>query len=242
MINTKANSDQGVRYSEYVPEVDYEKPPSGPKLTTVKILGEEMHIITPKGFVRIEPEHEITKLITTLMADPMNDILATFIPEEQMPSFMIGDYEKLDTSRICFVKIYKKMKRVSPKPSLLTQTKKGMKKHGEQLLSKMKGIMGDYYNERSKTLNESFDLKTATELNDLFVLPMHEESDSHFGYSAFIKMSHDGKPEITTSTCSTIYTKNTMPQLVVHGNEDDLELTRQICSDWTKEFLKANRS
>ena len=228
-------------YAQYVPDLNIEKPVNSPKIKSINILGQELLITTPTGFVRIESTNEVTKAITKLAADPMNDILATFIPEEQLPAFLSGDLERLDTSKICFAKIYKKMKRVSPKPSLLHQTKEAMMKHGDQIFSKMKGIIGKYYDKRSKTLSEDFDAELATKLSDIAILPIHEEGASHFAFSGFFKLSHSGEPEVSTSTCSMIYTKNTMPQLVVQGNKADLEWTRRVCSDWTKEFLKANR-
>jgi hypothetical protein len=242
LISSKNNKGLGGDYSEYVPVVDYEKPVESPDVTSVNILGSKVLITTPRGFVRIEADHEVTKAITTLAADPMNDILATFIPEEQLPAFLSGDLERLDTGRICFAKIYKKMKRVSPTPSLLVQTKEGMKKHGDQIFSKMKGIMGDYYDKRSKTLNENFDAEFATKISDIVILPIHQEGDSHFAFSGFFKLSHSGVTEISTSTCSMIYTKNTMPQLVVQGNRADLEWTRRVCSEWAKEFIRVNRN
>ena len=241
MKSRKSNTPQ-VDYSEYVPDIDLEKPVHGPNITSVNVLGSELLITTPSGFVRVAADHEVTKAITTLAADPMNDILATFIPEEQLPAFLSGDLERLDTSKICFAKIYKKMKRVSPKPSLLPQTKDAMMKHGDQIFSKMKGIMGNYYDKRSKTLSENFDAEFATKLSDIVILPIHEEGASHFAFSGFFKLSHSGEPEVSTSTCSMIYTKNTMPQLVVHGNKSDLQWTRRVCSEWTKEFLRANKN
>lgn len=240
LINSKQLNEPQNEFAQYVPQVDLEKPVSSAKVKSFNILGSELLIPTPPKFFRLPEDHDLTKQIASIEEDPMNDILAIFLPENQLSSFLSNDFEGLSIDKICFAKIYKKMKKVSPKRSLLNETKKGFEEQGDQIMSKLRGTISDFYDKRSKTISKEYDIEMVMKVSDFVFLPLHEESENHFSMSLLAKMELNGLSEVVSATMSMCYTKKTIPQVVVRGSKDDLEWTRLVCSQWTKEMLEIN--
>ena len=111
LINSKQLNEPQNEFAQYVPQVDLEKPVSSAKVKSFNILGSELLIPTPPKFFRLPEDHDLTKQIASIEEDPMNDILAIFLPENQLSSFLSNDFEGLSIDKICFAKIYKKMKK-----------------------------------------------------------------------------------------------------------------------------------
>ena len=112
--------------------------------------------------------------------------------------------------------------KVSPKRSLLHETKKGFEEQGDQIMSKLRGTISDFYDKRSKTISKEYDIEMVMKVSDFVFLPLHEESENHFSMSLLAKMELNGLSEVVSATMSMCYTKKTIPQVVVRGSKDDL--------------------
>lgn len=204
----------------------------------------EITIQAPKGFVLVTDEMPEVKKIAEQIADNLNDTIAYYIPESEVPAAMGGGTP--DLSRTFVIKADKRLRKQGVSdylfPIYKDQIRNQIKKTTQELLKSKLPRHLDAINEK---INEGNDLKVALEISQIVTLDVHHEDNNSLAYSMFINYGLSSgeykESEISAATCTVLHVKDSMIVLACYAPKDELENTRMSSLLWNKQIVTDNK-
>ena len=129
---------------------------------TFTINGNEITVPPPQGFVRITDEMTAVKRFVDKMADPMNDTLAYYIAESDVPMAMAGEIPALE--RTFILKVNKQLRNVTVGRNDFSQLKEITKSENQKILAKVKSIIPEHMKKISQGMSHEFDVDVAMDI------------------------------------------------------------------------------
>ena len=105
---------------------------------TFTINGKQITVPAPKGFVRVTDNMTAVMKFVQQMADPMNDTLAYYIMESDVPTAMAGEIPSLE--RIFILKVNKQLRNMTVGKNDFSQLKSMTKSQNQQMFEDVKDI------------------------------------------------------------------------------------------------------
>lgn len=204
--------------------------------------GKNIEIPSPKGFSLVTQEMDAVYRLNLQMAGPMNDQLAYYIPESDVPVAMSGKIPALE--RYYILKVNKKIKNMVVGSKDFAEFKSVTKRQNAEILKSVKTQMSGFMEKTSKGISEEFDVDFALKLSQIVPLDLHFESDNAFAYSMYINYGATVKgvkaDYIVPATATFVNVAGKILFLYCYGPKDDLEWTRSASKAWAEAVMASN--
>ena len=209
---------------------------------TFTINGRSIIVPAPHGFVRVTDEMTAVQKIVRQMTDPMNDTLAYYISEADVPTAMSGELPLLGKTFI--LKVNKQLRNMTVGKDEFSRFIAMTTSQNKQLLAEVKARIPDHMNRISQGVSREFDIKFAMELSQMVPLDPHYESENAFSYSTFINYgvtAGDKRQEaIVAATSTFLNASGVVLFLYAYGSKEDLEWTRTASRSWAERVMEEN--
>jgi len=206
------------------------------------INGNEITVPPPKGFVRITDDMTAVKRIVQKMADPVNDTLAYYISESDVPTSMVGDVPILE--RTFILKVNKQLRSMTTGKDDFSQLKEMVVSQNQQILEEVKSQMPEHMKSMSQGFSREFDVDFALTLSQMIPLEPHHQSENALAYSMYINygvaVNDESEDVIVAATATFLNTSGVVLFLYSYASQDDLEWTRNASKDWAESVMESN--
>lgn len=206
------------------------------------IGGKELNIPSPQGYSRVTQQMDTIYRMSLLSEDPMNDKLAYYIAESDIPITMSGKIPSLH--RIYILKVNKKLKDTMVNSKYFTEIKTIVKNQNKEIYKSVESQISSSLKKSSKGISKDFDIDFAMQVSQMIPLEPHFETDNAFAYSMYINFwtSVDGAKEkiIISATSTIVNVEGKILFLYCYGHKNDLEWTRNASNDWASKIIDSN--
>lgn len=206
------------------------------------IGGKELDIPSPQGFARVTEQMDAVYRVSLQMSDPMNDQLAYYIAESDVPAAMAGEMPSLE--RYFILKVNKKIKDMVVGSKDFEKIKSLTKKENNDLLKTLESKTPGLMESTSKGISKEFDVDFALQLSQVVPLTPHHETDNSFAYSMYINygVAVEGEKEefIVSATATYVNAAGKVLFLYCYGPQENLEWTRNASKEWAGLVLSSN--
>jgi hypothetical protein len=206
------------------------------------INGSGITVPAPKGFVPITDDMTAVKRIVESMADPVNDTLAYYISESEVPTAMEGDVPSLE--RTFILKVNKQLRRMTMGKNDFSQLKEMAVSQNQQILEEVKSQMPEHMKTISQGFSREFDVDFALNLSQMIPLEPHYQSENALTYSMYINYgvtaNNESEDVIVAATATFLNTSGVVLFLYSYASQDDLEWTRNASKDWAESVMSSN--
>lgn len=202
----------------------------------------EITVPAPKGFVPITDDMTAVKRIVESMADPVNDTLAYYISESEVPTAMAGDVPSLE--RTFILKVNKQLRSMTMGKNDFSQLKEMAVNQNQQILEEVKSQMPEHMKNMSQGFSREFDVDFALNLSQMIPLEPHYQSENALAYSMYINYgvtaNNESEDVIVAATATFLNTSGVVLFLYSYASQDDLEWTRNASKDWAESVISSN--
>lgn len=209
---------------------------------TFTINGKDIIVPPPKGFVRVTDEMTELKRLVQQMQDPVNDTLAFYISESDVPAAMAGKALELDQWFI--LKINKQLRNMTVGKSDFSKLKEVTKGQNQKVFEKVKAQIPERMNKMSQGVSQEFDMDFAMSISQMVPLDPHYESDNALGFSMYLKnevtVGSEKKSSIISLTSTFLNTSGAVLFLYGYGPQNELEWTRSASMKWAENVMASN--
>jgi len=209
---------------------------------TFSVGGKDLEIPSPNGFSLVTQEMDAVYRLSLQMADPMNDQLAYYIPESDVPVAMSGEIPSLE--RYYILKVNKKLKNMVIGSKDFVELKRVSKRQNREILKSVETKMPSLMEKTSKGISEEFDVDVALKLSKMVLLDPHYETDNAFAYSMYINYGStvEGSKEdfIVSATTTFVNGGGKILLLYCYGPQEELEWTRSASKAWAGMVMASN--
>lgn len=210
--------------------------------TTFSVGGKELEIPLPKGFSLVTQEMDAVYRLSLQMADPVNDQLAFYIAESDVPFAMSGKIPSLE--RYYILKVNKKLKDMVAGSKDFAELKSITKRQNRKIFKSVETQMSDLIKKTNKGISKEFDIDFALKLSKVVPLNPHYETDNAFAYSMYINygVTVKGSKEdfILSATTTFVNVAGKILFLYCYGPQKDLEWTRSASKAWAGMVMGSN--
>lgn len=209
----------------------------------VEVGGTFVEIPTPPGFARVTPEMTGVVELQKYFVPPINQQLAWFISEGDVPTALEGGIP--DLARRFTVQVAKTTAGHHLTNAEFSQIKQMYKTEGEQRIEQLKGQLSQFFADANKGISKQLDVNVVISAGGIVPLPYHFESDRVFSASMLMKsdiVAESGQSfsEVNAATTTFVHVRGRLLFLYVNGSKDDLEWTRARSKEWAMAVLAAN--
>jgi hypothetical protein len=206
-------------------------------------VGEKvLEIPSPNGFSLVTPQMDAVYRLSLQMPDPVNDQLAYYIAESDVPAAMSGEIPSIE--RYYILKVNKKLKSMVVGSKDFTELKNITKQQNEQIIESVEAEMPGLLESMSDEIGEEFDVDVALRLSQMVPLDPHYEADNAFAYSMYINYgaSVEGSEEnfIVSATATFVNVAGKILFLYCYGPQEELEWTRSASRAWAGMVMESN--
>lgn len=209
---------------------------------TFSVGGKELEIPQPNDFSMVTPEMDAVYRLSQQMADPMNDQLAYYIAESDVPVALSGEIPSLE--RYYILKVNKKLKDMVIGSKDFAELKNITKRQNNEIFKSLETKMPGMMEKTSKKISEEFDVDFALKLSQMVPLDPHYETDKAFAYSMYINYGAtvEGSKEdfIVSATATFVNVAGKILFLYCYGPQDELEWTRTASKSWAANVMDTN--
>ena len=209
---------------------------------TFSVDGKDLEIPSPNGFSLVTQEMDAVYRLSLQMADPMNDQLAYYIAESEVPVAMSGEIPSLE--RYYILKVNKKLKNMVIGSKDFAELKSVTKRQNREILKSVETQMPGLMEKTSKGISEEFDVDVALKLSKMVPLDPHYETDNAFAYSMYINYGAtvEGSKEdfIVSATATFVNGAGKILFLYCYGPQEELEWTRSASKAWAGMVMASN--
>lgn len=202
----------------------------------------DITVPAPKGFVRITDNMETVTRFVQQMNDPVNDTLAYYIQESDVPAAMAGELPELE--RTFILKVNKKIRNFTIGKDYFSQLKEMTRSQNRQMLEDAKLKIPEHMGKISQGLSQEFDIDFAMSISQVVPLEPHYEEENALAYSMYINYgitAEDQKiQDIVASTATFLNVSGTVLFLYSYASKDDLEWTRSESMKWAESVIASN--
>jgi hypothetical protein len=209
---------------------------------TFYVGGKELEIPPPQGFSRVTQQMDAVYRLSLQMADPVNDQLAYYIAESDIPVAMSGEIPPLE--RYYILKVNQKLKDRVVGSKDFAELKSITKRQNKEILKSVESQIPGLLEKTSKGISKEFDVNFALRLSQVVPLDSHYETDNTFSYSMYINYgaSTERSKEafIISATATFVNIVGKILFLYCYGPQKDLEWTRDASKAWTSMVMASN--
>lgn len=209
---------------------------------TFNINGKDIIVPAPKGFVRVTDEMTELKRLVQQMQDPVNDTLAYYISESDVPAAMAGEIPELD--RWFILIINKQLRDMTVGKNDFSRLKEITKGQNHKMFEKVKAQIPELMNKMSQGVSQEFDMDFAMSISQVVPLDPHYESDNALGFSMYLKnevtVGSEKKNTIISATSTFLNTSGAVLFLYGYGPQNQLEWTRSASMKWAENVMTSN--
>ncbi len=119
---------------------------------TFTIGGKVLNVPSPKGFSLVTPQMDAVYRLNLQIADPVNDQLAFYIAESDVPAAMNG--EMLSLERYYILKVDKELKSMTVGSKDFTERNRIAKQQNKEILKSVEAKMPAVMDKTSKGISE----------------------------------------------------------------------------------------
>lgn len=209
---------------------------------TFTINGRDIIVPAPKGFVRVTDEMIEFKRYIQHTQDPLNDTLAYYISESDVPMAMVGDISKLD--RWFVLKINKKLRNMTVGKNDFSSLKEITKNQNREIFEKVKAQLPELIENINQGLSQELDVDFAINISQIVPLEPHYETDNAIGFSMYLNygVTVDSEKEniIISATSTFLNASGAVLFLYGYGPHNQLEWTRNASMEWAESVMASN--
>jgi hypothetical protein len=209
---------------------------------TFYVGGKQLDIPSPKDFSRVTEQMEAVYRLSLQMADPMNDQLAYYIAESDIPVAMAGEMPPLQ--RYFVLKVNKELKNTVVGSKEFAELASMAKRQNTEILKSVESKIPSVMKKTSKGISKEFDVNFALQLSQMVPLDPHYETDNAFAYSMYVNygVSVEGEKEdlIVSATATYVNVAGKILFLYCYGPQEDLEWTRNASKAWAGSVMASN--
>jgi len=210
---------------------------------TIDVGGMDLEIPAPEGFVRVTPQMGAAHRFGRQLADPLNDLLAFYIPESCIPAAILG--ERSAFTRYFLFKINREIRdRVVDRGDFET-LKEALKSENRRLAAEDGTRIEELIRERLPSLGEESGAEPAFPIPRLAPLEPHEETGNLLAYSMLLDAAGpggNGGAEGVAVTMTLLHVSGKVLFLYCYAPPEELEWTREASSRWARAILEGNPS
>jgi hypothetical protein len=204
--------------------------------------GKGIEIPAPDGYVLVTKEMDAVYRLSMQMADPMNELLAYYIPESDAPVALEGGIPSLE--RTFMIKVSKDLKGMLISSQDFAEIKNSIKRENKEIFESLKSKIPGLTDEASKGISKEFDVNFAFEVSQMIPLEPHYEVDNALSYSMYINygVSAEGVEEesVVSATTTFVNISGKVLFFYCYGPQGDLEWTRNASKAWTERVMAGN--
>lgn len=209
---------------------------------TFTIGDKQIVVPAPKGFVPITEEMTAVSRYVQQMVDPMNDTLAYYISESDIPIAMAGEIPPLEHTFI--LKVNKELRKVMVGTKDFTKLKQTVKEQNEKIFDKVRSQISENMKQMSEGVSQEFDIKFAMTVSQVVPLDPHYEEENAMAYSMYLNYGVTAEDEdesgIVSATSTFLNASGIVLFLYSYGPKDDLEWTRSASNNWATSVMTSN--
>lgn len=195
---------------------------------TFTINGKDITVPAPEGFVRVTDDMTAVVKIVQQMADPVNDTLAYYIMETDVPAAMAGEIPTLD--RTFLLKINKQLRNMTVGKNDFSQLKSMTKNQNQDMFDNVRDQIPEHMKKMSEGMSQEFNVDFAMNILQMVPLAPHYEAENALAFSMFINFGVSAGQEIieeiVSATATFLNASGTVLFLYGYGPKDELEWTR----------------
>ncbi len=209
---------------------------------TFTISGKDISVPQPEGFVRITDEMVAVSKLVQQMADPVNDTLAYYIMESELPTAMAGGMPSLE--KTFMLKVNKGLRGMTVGKNDFSQLKGMTKSQNQKVFESVKAQAPDQMKKMSEGVSKEFNVDVAMEISQMVPLDPHYESESALAYSMYLNFGvgagETKTEEIVSATAIFLNASGTVLFLYGYAPKSELEWTREASRKWAESVMAVN--
>lgn len=202
------------------------------------INGRDVTVPAPQGFVRITDDMTEISRVAQQMIDPMNDTLAFYIMESDVPAAMAGEIPSLE--RTFILKVNKKIRNITMGKNDFSQLKSIIKSQNQQMFEDVKALITEHMN----NMSQEFDVDFAMNISQMVPLEPHYEAENALAFSTYINYGvsagNENIDEIVASTTTSLNASGAVLLLYSYASKDELDWTRSASMSWAESVMASN--
>ena len=206
------------------------------------INGKEITVPAPEGFVCVTEDMATVMRFVSQMADPMNDTLAYYIAESDVPAAMAGEIPSLE--RTFILKVSKQLRNMTVGKNDFSQIKSMTKSQNQQMLKDVKSQIPEHMKKMSQGVSKEFNIDFAMNISQMVPLAPHYEAENALAFSMYINYGisagNENIEEIVSATSTFLNASGTVLFLYGYAPKDDLEWTRAASMSWAESVMAKN--
>ena len=202
----------------------------------------DLDIPSPEGFSQVTQEMDAVYRMSIQLADPMNDQLAYYISESDVPVAMLDEMPALE--RYYILKVNRELKNMVVGSKDFAELKSVTKRQNREVFKSMETQIPGLLEKMSKGISREFDVDFALKLSPMVPLDPHYETDNTIAYSMYFNLGVEveGSKEdlIISATATYINVEGKILFLYCYGPQEDLEWTRSASKAWAGMVMASN--
>lgn len=199
-------------------------------------------IPAPQGFSYVTQDMDAVYRLSLQAADSMNDKLAYYISDSDIPTAMNGEIPPLE--RTFILKVSKQLKNMIIGSKDFAEIKNMTKLQNKEIFDSIKSQMPGLAKDISEGISNEFDVDFTMQLSQMVPLDPHYETDNALAYSTYVKygvMAEGAEEEFILSSTSTIVNvAGKVLFLYCYAPKNDLEWTRSASKLWSEQIMASN--
>lgn len=211
---------------------------------TFSIGGKELNIPSPAGYVRVTPKMNTLYRYLMQLKDPQNDVLAYYIPEQDVSIALEGDVPKLE--KYFILKVNKELKSAMISSDDFADLQRITVQQNEEIFDSLKSKFPGQLDKISKGISNEFNIDFAIQMSQMVPLDVHYTDDNTLAYSMYINygVTAEGSSKniILSATATILNTSGKVIFLYCYAPKVELEWTRSVSKLWAESILANNSS
>lgn len=212
---------------------------------TFTINGRDITVPVPQGYVRVTDDMTLGKRYLQQIDEPMNDTLATYIMESDVPAAMAGEMPSLE--RTFALKVNKELRNITIGKNDFSELKSLLKENYQKLTEeKTKALISEPVNDLSQEVSQEFDVDIDINISQVVHLESHFEDENAIAFSMYFNTEVSAKEfdivgvdeNSVTTTC--LNTAGPVLLLYSYASKDELDWTRSASISWAKSVMASN--
>ena len=209
---------------------------------TFTINGRDITVPAPQGFVRITEEMTAMEIIVQQTEDPMNDTLAYYIMESDIPAAVAGEIPSLE--RTFVLKVNKELRNMTVGKNDFSQFKSTTKSQNQQIFEDVKAEIPEHMKNMSQRMSQEFDVDVAMNISQMVPLEPHYEAENALAYSMYINYGvsagNENIEEVASATTTFVNASGAVLFLYGFAPKDELDWTRSASTSWAESVMASN--
>ncbi len=209
---------------------------------TFSVGGKDIEIPPPNNFSMVTKEMDALYRFSKQMDDQVNDQLAYYIPESDVPAALSGKI--LSLKRYYLLKVNKKLKDRLVSSRDFSELKNITRQQNKEVFKSVKKKISGTMKKISKGISDEFDVDFALKVSQIVPFEPHYETDNAFAFSMYINygvMVKGSKEDIIVSATTTILNvSGKVLFLYCYGSKSELEWTRTASKSWAAKVIDSN--